>query len=334
MSPGRFSQLRFVQHVVCITAIVLAVAMAAVGGVHWGRGEADGVWLIASGVFLAFFAIMFMTYATLILKMESTSSRQLDQLRELHDLLDKQTPLLESIAENTRISDSARALAHRDQELEALRTAIREDLRAERWEAALHLVDQIERRFGYKEEADQLREEVDDARNAAIERKLNEAIEMIESHLAARDWARAQVEIDRLMNALPDNARVLVLQDRMKVLQEEHKQELKLAWAEAVERSDTDRAIEILRQLDQYLSPAEAQELRDSARTVFKEKLLQLGVQFRLAVEEKRWQDALTAGLEIIREFPNARMASEVREVLDTLRERARQAAETKAAHS
>jgi len=41
-------------------------------------------------------------------------------------------------------------------------------------------------------------------------------------------------------------------------------------------------------------------------------------------VTERRWQDALTTGLELIREFPNARMANEVREVLDTLRERAR----------
>ena len=97
------------------------------------------------------------------------------------------------------------------------------------------------------------------------------------------------------------------------------------AWEEATQRSDTDHAIEILRELDQYLSPAEAHALQSSARHVFKEKLLQLGVQFRFAVNEKRWADALSTGLVLVRDFPNARMTNEVREALDTLRERARQ---------
>ena len=82
-----------------------------------------------------------------------------------------------------------------------------------------------------------------------------------------------------------------------------------------------------LKELDQYLSPAEAKALQASARDVFKDKLLQLGVQFRFAVTEKRWHDALTIGMEIIHDFPNARMAGEVREALDTLRQRARQPA-------
>jgi hypothetical protein len=150
---------------------------------------------------------------------------------------------------------------------------------------------------------------------------------MIETHFQAHDWDRAQTEIDRLLHALPDNARALSLIDRMKVLKAQHKRELRAAWDEAVRRNDTDLAIDILKGLDQYLSPAEAQELQDSARNVFKEKLLQMGVQFRFAVTEKRWNDALSIGLELVREFPNARMAGEVREALDTLRERARAAA-------
>ena len=151
---------------------------------------------------------------------------------------------------------------------------------------------------------------------------------MIESQFEAHEWPRAQHEIDRLLNALPDDPRVLGLLDRMKALKEQHKQELKAAWGEAVRKHDTDHAIDVLKELDQYLSPAEGQSLQASARNVFKEKLLQLGIQFRFAVNERRWQDALSSGLDLIREFPNARMANEVREAMDTLRERARQAAE------
>ena len=152
-----------------------------------------------------------------------------------------------------------------------------------------------------------------------------EAIELIEEHFQTYRWDLAQREIDRLLRALPDHSRVVSLSDRMKAVQEQHKQELKLAWQDAVRRCDTDQAIDVLKELDQYLSPAEAKALQASARDVFKEKLLQLGVQFRFAVTEKRWHDALTIGLEIIHDFPNARMAGEVREALDTLRQRARQ---------
>jgi hypothetical protein len=112
--------------------------------------------------------------------------------------------------------------------------------------------------------------------------------------------------------------------EQKQTLREKHKEELKAAWDEAVRRNDVDGAIDVLKGLDQYLTAAEAQALQDSARHVFKEKLLQLGVQFRFAVNEKRWQDALATGLELVREFPNSRMAIEVREALDTLRDRAR----------
>ncbi len=332
VAPGRFSQLRWLQNVACVTAIVGSVILIGLGIVRYASsGEVASAWMIVAGGFVLFIAVMLMTLTPLILKIESTTARQLSELRDLNEILVKQVALLGSVAENTRISDAAKALAHRDQESDALRTAIRDDVRNEKWELALNLVDEMERRFGYKEEADRLRDEVDEARNIAIQAKLQEAIEMIESHFQSHQWDRAQGEIDRLLNALPDDAMVLGLQDRMKVLMEEHKQELKLAWEEAVRRSDTDLAIDILKDLDQYLSPAEVQALQSSARDVFKEKLLQRGVQFRFAVTEKRWSDALTIGLELMREFPNTRMANEVREALDTLRERARAAAEPEA---
>ena len=327
---GHFSQLRWLQKLVYAVALVGAVVLIGLGII--GYGSSLSVWMVAAGAFALLVVIMWMTSVPLILKMESMTARQLSELRDLNEAVLKQVKVLESIAENTRISDAAKSLSHRDQELDALRAAIRQDLRSEKWEAALNLIDEMERRFGCKEEADQIREELDEVRDEAIQNRLREAIEMIESHFQSHDWDRAQGEIDRLLHALPDNMKVLRLEDRMRMLKEQHKKELKQAWDEAVRRNDTDLAIDILRELDQYLSPTEGQELQDSARHVFKEKLLQLGVQFRFAVTEKRWSDALTIGLELIRDFPNARMANEVRDVLDTLREKARTVAEAEEA--
>ncbi len=329
---NRFAQLRWLQNVLCVSALLGSLVVVGLG--IMGVGVASGslnIWLIIVGAFTLFLTVLVMTYLPLARKMESAVARQLGELRDMSDVLTKQLAAMEAIEENTRLSDAAKSLAHRQQELEALRAAIREDLRIEHWEVALNLIDEMERRFGCKEEADRLREELDQARGDAIDAKLRDAIEMVDRHFRGHDWEQAQREIDRLLHALPDHAKVVALQDRMATMKETHKHELMLAWEEAVRRSDTDHAIDVLRELDQYLSSAEAQALQASARDVFKEKLLQMGVKFRFAVTEKRWQDALTIGLELVREFPNARMATEVRDVIDTLRERARANAEMEA---
>ena len=321
--PVRYSQLRWVHTLVCMAGLVGGLVLIGLGFV---AVEAQSkVLMIVAGAFLFLVAVMFLTVIPLLLRMEATFARQLSELHELRLGLAKQTDHLHVIAENTGLSDAAKSLSHRQQELSALTEAIRQEIRQQRWEAATNLVQEMERRFGESEQASAIHEELDAARSDAIREKLTEAIEVIDGYFKSHEWERAQAEIDRLRRALPDNARVAGLIDRMKILKEQHKQELMQAWDEATQRSDTDHAIEILRELDQYLSPAEAHALQSSARHVFKEKLLQLGIQFRFAVNEKRWADALATGLVLVRDFPNARMTNEVRDALDTLRDRARQ---------
>jgi len=320
--PLRFSQLRWLHNAACVAVLIGASVLILLGLV--GYGDRANLWMIAGGGLGLFLAVVQITVMPLLLKMESTVARQHGEIRDLNETLAKQSALLAAIVENTRISDAAKSLAHRDQEIEAFRSAIRDDIRMQKWEPALRLAEEMEVRFGYKRESDAIREELDEARNSAIQSKLSEAITVIDSHFKTHDWARAEIEIDRLVNALPDDTKVVSLFDRMTSLKEQHKRELTQDWDEAVRRSDVDRAIDTLKELDQYLSPAEAEVLQASARDVFKVKLLRLGVQFRFAVKEKRWSDALNSGLELVRDFPNARMATEVREALDTLRERAR----------
>jgi hypothetical protein len=63
--------------------------------------------------------------------------------------------------------------------------------------------------------------------------------------------------------------------------------------------------------------------MQETARSVFKEKLNNMGKQFGQAVQEHRWVDAIRVGEAVIREFPNSRIAQEVRENMDSLRQRA-----------
>ncbi len=85
-----------------------------------------------------------------------------------------------------------------------------------------------------------------------------------------------------------------------------------------------------LRELDTYLTPTEGLALKESASSVFRTKLHNLGVQFALAVTEKKWAGALEAGQQIVRDFPNSRMSHEIRSKMDILQARARQTAKAR----
>lgn len=324
-SSRRYARLGRVQLAACVGAMLGGGALAGLGIL--GYGASTNTWLIAFGGLLVFLAVVFMTTTPVVLKLEATVHRQLSESRDANEAFARLHAGLEMIAENTRISDAAKSLARRAEELDALREAIRHDIRNQSFSAAASLAKEIGERLGYREEAESLGAEIDEARREWLNARVGAAIEHIEQHFHARDWVRAREEIDRLNRIARDDGRVDALRERMSALQEEHKTILQQEWEVAVRRNDTDHAIEVLRELDPYLTPPEVEAIQSTARTVFKEKLLQLGVQFRFAVQGKRWQDAVDIGLELIREFPNARMAHEVRERIETLRERARAAA-------
>ena len=97
------------------------------------------------------------------------------------------------------------------------------------------------------------------------------------------------------------------------------------AWDDAVKRQDTDRSLEILRELDLYLTSNEGLALQEAARGVFRNKLHNLGVEFSLAISGRQWSQAIETGAQIIRDFPNSRMAEEIHEKWDALKQRAEQ---------
>jgi hypothetical protein len=111
------------------------------------------------------------------------------------------------------------------------------------------------------------------------------------------------------------------LRQRLVERKEERKRILLAAWDDAVTQQETDRSLEILRELDMYLTPNEALALQEAAKDVFRTKLHNLGVQFALAVSDKHWNSALEIGQQIVKDFPNSRMSVEIREKLHVLRQ-------------
>ena len=244
-------------------------------------------------------------------------------LSPLADRLHQAASLLQQIAEQQLISERAKGLAFRERERDAMRRAIREEIARRDWDAATKLANELEAVFGYTQEADRFREEIAGHRNVEMRQQVGEAMSLIEKHCRAEDWSAAAREADRLLKAYPVDPLVQRLPEDIDARRLDRKKQLLAEWNQAIARHDVDGSIDVLRSLDLYLTPQEATAMQETARRVFKDKLLLLGQQFTLAVKQHNWRDSIRVGQAIIAEFPNSRMAQEVRDKLELLQTRA-----------
>jgi hypothetical protein len=301
----------------------LASKTAAKAGENWisGIALADGPLVLAAiGILMACMPWGVKQIAAILIRRAHDDRYQHDQLL---GALEAQVKAIDKLRDVTALSDAAKQVAYRAKDLEALRAAIHEDLGRGDFEAATILVNEMERRFGYALEADKLREQINSSSRAAIDQRVADTMEHVELLLTRYEWDDATRECDRLLRLFPTHTEARRLPEKIMVARDGHKRELLKLWKEAVTRDDVDRSLELLRELDQYLSTAEAEAYKESARDVFRKKLQQLGVQFALHVHDKSWNEALRIGRQITDEFPNTRMAAEVRERLPILEEKA-----------
>ncbi|MCJ7543793.1 MAG: hypothetical protein MUP47_04380 [Phycisphaerae bacterium] len=251
------------------------------------------------------------------------------RLSRVETLVDEAAESLKSIASLSSLSDKAKSTIYREHELEALRETIHHHLMLQDYDAASTLINSMERDFGYGEEARRLREEVAASRKATVEEKVDGSLRRFQEILDRHDWARATREAERMMRLMPNNPRIAQLPAGIQTARVAHKRQLLQEYGEAIRKNDVDRGIELLRQLDLYLTPPEAAALQESARGVFRAKLQNLNLQFTMSVTDQRWADAVATGEQIIRDFPNSRMAMEVREKMNLLHARAAAASGT-----
>ena len=282
-----------------------------------------GIGVASMGLFMGAVYLFLRGLTDLALKIEATSFRVYNTLRDIHDTVPTGMQHLGVIADNVQLSDAVRGLMHRDRERTALRLAINEEIIRGDIEAAYALVEQLEERHGYKNEAARLRQEVDRSRQQLNSQQVHEAAEQVQAHLEAQEWDPARRLMDRLLAQHPNNGEVAALPKLFQFRRGEQKRRLLKEWDDAVRRNDVDRGIAILRELDQYLTRNEAAALEESARGVFRTKFHNLGLQFSFAVTEHNWAEALDVGKQIVDEFPNSRMAQEVRDRMVVLAKRA-----------
>lgn len=329
---GRFEWLSRVARAVFIgTTALLAIAMVATAAMAVmslldpASGQPPMLWvlLVVAELLGLMWGVVLYGAVRIMVNSEVSTLGAGARIDRMETLLENTGRAIKELAELAPLSDQAKSLLFRDRELEALREAAHEDLMRQDYARAERLVDTIESKLGFAQEAAHLREEIEESRAASMEEKIDLAIQRIDDLCAKHNWAGAIRQSQRIMRLFPDNPKVAALPDRIKAARNDHKRELLQAYGGAVRKNDIDRGVELLHQLDAYLTPQEGAALQESARGVFKARLHNLGVQFAICVTDQRWQDAIKAGHEIIAEFPNSRFAQEVREKLALLKARA-----------
>jgi Tfp pilus assembly major pilin PilA len=261
------------------------------------------------------------------LNQEQSAKADLDYhtqlLGGLNEQLQQVCLLLNLEAENQLISDRTKAVAFREKDHDTIRRAVQEEIARQDWEAALALANDMDSVFGYKSEADRFRQEISSKRQDSVQKQITEQMAIVDRYTNAEAWAQALQEAQRIIALHPNDERLMHLPQEIEARRQACKKKLMGTWNEAVERHDVDGSIEILKHLDMYLTPAEAEGMQEKARSVFKEKIGLLRMQFTMAVQDKRWAEAIRLGDSIVAEFPNTRMAQEVRDMMEMLRQRA-----------
>jgi len=279
------------------------------------------IWPIAILVLLAA-VVLILSKTFKIFDTLQESDTKLDKIAEM---LEKNRSVLTQINQSARLSETAKAIAFREADRQTLREAVFEKLQQQDFNTAYEMIDEIAHSTIYQELVKQLRVEADRYRDASDQERINQVIAHIEKLFDNYQWAKASALIERLIKAEPSSEKAKAMRQELLDKKNGRKKVLLAIWDDAVKRQDTDRSLEILRELDLYLTPNEGLALQEAAKGVFRNKLHSLGVQFSLAISEKEWANALQTGREIMRDFPNSRMAEEIREKWDVLNQKAQQ---------
>jgi hypothetical protein len=311
---------RFKWHIVMVcSALAVAFLLAFLTNIfQTSETVRHLVWLLGALVFLG----ALLSVVSRVSKIAETLRENSSRFEEAAKSLEKISAGLAQINQSTRISEAAKAIAFREVDKQSLREAVFEKLQQQDFVSAYDMINEIAGRPEYEELAQQLQAQADQYRNATGQERMNQTIAHIEQLLDECLWIKASAAIEEFIKAHPNSDQARTMRQRLLEKKETRKRTLLAAWDDAIKRQDTDHSLEILKELDLYLTPNEGLALQEAARDVFRTKLHNLGVQFSIAVTEKRWDQALQTGEQIIGEFPNSKMAEEIREKMAVLRER------------
>ncbi len=279
---------------------------------------AQGIYTLA-GIVAIFAALMLFNEIVHSLKVNT------EKLDDTVEMLSRGNSLMTQVSQAARLSDTAKEIVYRDAEQMELGEAVLTKLHQHDFDDADAMIAAMADHAKYQRLSERLKVKTDKFRSATEEGRVNQIIAHINELFDQKLWIQAASQIDTLIRNFPYSEKAKTMPAQLQERKDRHKRQLLADWDLAVRNKETDRSLEILKELDLYLTPAEAMALQESASTVFKTKLHNLGVEFSVAVTENNWHKALDTGRQIVQNFPNSRMAAEIRSKMDILQERSKQ---------
>jgi hypothetical protein len=285
---------------------------------HW-LSPISEIFLWLAGILAVFAGLRILFKIALLLHINS------EKMENSVEMLSRQNNLLTQIAQAVRLSDAAKEIVFRDTEQIELGEAILTKLHQHDFDSSLAMIDALAEQPKYRQMANHLKHTAEKYRSATEDGRISQIMAHIENLFDQKLWLQAAAQSDNLVKMFPYSEKAKTMLNRLQERKDRQKRELLAAWDLAVREKNTDRSLEILKELDSYLTPNEALALRESASSVFRTKLHNLGVAFSVAVTEQNWKKAFETGRQIVQDFPNSRMAAEIRSRMDILSERAKQ---------
>jgi phage terminase small subunit len=258
---GRFKW-HFIIIYIALIAVVLLTVFTGIFRTAEGVLVPQLVWLLGALVFL----IAVLAILAKVLKILDAIAENGSKLEKISSTLEKNRAILTQINQNTQLSETAKAIAFRDADRQSLREAVFDKLHQHDFDATYEIIDEIAHSAGFQELAEQLRIEADKYRDATDIERVNQVIAHIEKLLDNHEWARASSQIERLIKAAPDSEKAKAMRQKLLDKKQGRKKVLLNAWDDAVKRQATDRSLEILKELDLYLTPNEGLALQEAAR--------------------------------------------------------------------
>ena len=311
------------------TAAYTFVLVASVGLIIAGAGRLGFVGSAEVRVAGYVGLFLFLTHAPLAWMLLARARAGDDRVVRTLDSVSDSVRLLH---DQSALSDDARRVLNRRVERDLLCRAIEEDIQTQNWDAAMVLCRELADRFGYLADAEEFRGRIEAARSEVQEHRVRESIAHLDGLIVQRRWDAALQEAGRIQRLFPESPKVERLRDRVTQARGVYKEDLERRFLDAADQSRIEEAMALLKELDIYLSEREAEEFREVARGVIGKARENLGAQFKIAVRDRRWSVAATLGRRIVAEFPNTRMANEVRGMMDGILVKANTSAEPVAA--
>lgn len=306
-----------------VLALVLSIAAVGLGSFHLLTAGGNPL-VLAAGIIGLVVTIAAWGISCQIAAAGKLAATAWEQFSTVFiDRMEQFSVMINVLTEQQLLSDRGKSVAFRDKDREALNRAIREEMGRGQYDAALILIADMENTFGYKQQADELRGEIAAQREQIVRRVVSDATAAIDRAATSEKWDEAMAIATRVAEAYPDHEAVLALQEQIHQRKENVKQQLLTRWQDAVARKDIDASIDLLRQLDMYVTPEEVKHLKDGALEIFKARIEHLREEFKQCVHDKKWNEAMQAGDRIMEDFPTSKLAQEVRDMQDMLKTRA-----------